>query len=102
MRETPAENIRGASIKLMLLTPEGKDELSCRHSAWSCNATRPVIVQFTMRSFRNKIRQISRDSGILKEKKLQDKMERNKLWPPVEAAKKSSEMCWFSWSRSLY
>lgn len=63
------------------------------------NQTRPVIVYFRMRYFRNKIKKISLDSEILKEKKLlvkedltrTDKLGRNKLWPLVKAARKQGK-----------
>uniref|UniRef100_A0A1A8SHC0 Uncharacterized protein n=1 Tax=Nothobranchius rachovii TaxID=451742 RepID=A0A1A8SHC0_9TELE len=67
------------------------------------NSTRPVIIQFTMRAFRNKIWKVSRDNNTLKEKKLflkedlsqADRMERNRLWPIVEEARKQGKRAGF-------
>lgn len=56
---------------------------------------RPVIIQFTMRTFRYKVWKASLTANIMKEKKLrmaedltyQEKQSRNKLWPLVQQAR---------------
>lgn len=56
---------------------------------------RPVIIQFTMRTFRQKIWQASKNATVMKEKRLrlaedltfQEKQSRNKLWPLVKQAR---------------
>lgn len=106
MKETPGENIRPEIMTLFAaLAPEDKERLDFlvdtvhRVGVPRDNSNRPVIIQFTMRAFRNKIWKISRDSKMLKELKLMlkedltqaDRMERSRLWPIVEKARKEGK-----------
>lgn len=76
-KETPEESIRAEIMKLFVtLVPEDKEKMDFLvdnvHRVgvpWD-NSNRPVIIQFTMEAFRNKIWRISRDNKILKEKNL--------------------------------
>uniref|UniRef100_A0A1A8IXP0 Uncharacterized protein n=1 Tax=Nothobranchius kuhntae TaxID=321403 RepID=A0A1A8IXP0_NOTKU len=109
-KETPGENIREVIMKLFVaLAPEDKEKLDFlvdtvhRVGVVRDNSTRPVIIQFTMRAFRNKIWKVSCDNNTLKEKKLflkedltqADRMERNRLWPIVEEARKQGKRAGF-------
>ncbi len=110
MKETAGENIRVDIMKLFAtLAPEDKEKIGFlvdtvhRVGVPRDNTNRPVIIQFTMRNFRNKIWKISRENDLLKEKKLMlkedltlaDRMERNRLWPLVEAARKQGKRASF-------
>uniref|UniRef100_A0A1A8VGD5 Endonuclease/exonuclease/phosphatase domain-containing protein n=1 Tax=Nothobranchius furzeri TaxID=105023 RepID=A0A1A8VGD5_NOTFU len=91
------------------LAPEDKEKLDFlvdtvhRVGVVRDNSIRPVIIQFTMRAFRIKIWKVSRDNNTLKEKKLflkedltqADRMERNRLWPIVEEARKQGKRAGF-------
>lgn len=63
------------------------------------NTNRPIIIQFTLRNFRNKIWKVSHENQIMKEKQLMlqehlthaDRMERNWMWPLMEAARKQGK-----------
>uniref|UniRef100_A0A1A7Z7U0 Uncharacterized protein n=1 Tax=Nothobranchius furzeri TaxID=105023 RepID=A0A1A7Z7U0_NOTFU len=109
-KETPGENIREVIMKLFVaLAPEDKEKLDFlvdtvhRVGVVRDNSIRPVIIQFTMRAFRNKIWKVSRDNKTLREKKLflkedltqADRMERNRLWPIVEEARKQGKRAGF-------
>lgn len=100
MKETPAEDIRVDIMKLFAaLAPEEKEKIGFlvdtvhRVGAPRDNTNRPIIIQFTMRNFRNKIWKVSRENLILKEKKLMlkedlthaDRMERSRLWKQPES-----------------
>ncbi|KAL7397290.1 hypothetical protein ABVT39_019867 [Epinephelus coioides] len=58
-------------------------------------STRPIIIQFTMRTFRYKVWRASLNADVMKEKQLrmaedltyQEKQCRNKLWPLVKQAR---------------
>lgn len=62
-------------------------------------STRPVIIQFTMRSFRQKIWKNSMTAATMREKKLRlaedltygERQSRKKLWPLVEKARKDGK-----------
>lgn len=110
VKELATEDIRKEVIKLMtLISPEDKVKMEMlvdtvhRVGMPRDNTERPVIVQFAMRYFRNKIWKIAWDSGMLKEKKIHikedlthsDKMKRNKLWPIVDAARKQGKRAGF-------
>lgn len=110
MKETAGENIRVDIMKLFAaLVPEEKEKIGFlvdtvhRVGVPRDNANRPVIIQFTMRNFRDKIWKVSRENEILREKKLMlkedlthaDRMERNRLWPLVEAARKQGKRASF-------
>lgn len=57
-------------------------------------STRPIVIQFTMRTFRYKVWRASLTADVMKEKKLrmaedltyQEKQCKNKLWPLVKHA----------------
>lgn len=110
LRETPGEKVREDVMKLFaVLAPEDKEKLGFlvdtvhRVGVLRDNGIRPIIVQFTMRSFRDKIWLVSKNSGVLKDRKLMikedltqvDKEERRKLWPLVEAARKDGKRAGF-------
>lgn len=110
MKEVPAENTRADIMKLFAaLVPEDKEKIGFlvdavhRVGVPRDNTNRPIIIQFTMRNFRNKIWKVSRENEILKEKKLMlkedlthaDRMERNRLWPLVDAARKQGKRAGF-------
>ena len=60
---------------------------------------RPVIIQFTMRNFRQKIWKTSMTATVMREKRLRlaedltygERQSRNKLWPLVEKARKDGK-----------
>lgn len=109
-KETPEENIRAEIMKLFAaLAPEEKEKMGFlidnvhRVGVPRDNSNRPIIIQFNMQTFRNKIWKISRDNKMLKEQKLllkedltqADRMERNRLWPLVEEARKQGKKAGF-------
>ena len=103
MKEATGENIQVDIMKLFVtLTPEEKEKICFLVNTVHRVGVPPcpiIIIQFTMRNFRNKIWKISCKNEILKEKKLMlkedfthaDRMERNRLWPLVEAARKQGK-----------
>lgn len=110
LNEVPAENIRADIMQLFAaLVPEDKEKIGFlvdtvhRVGIPHNSKNRPIIIQFTMRNFRNKIWKVSRENEILKEKKLMlkedlthaDRMERNRLWPLVESARKQGKRAGF-------
>lgn len=116
MKETAGENIRLDIMKLFAaLIPEEKEKIGFlvdtvhRVGVPRDNANRHIIIQFIMRSFRNKIWKISRENTILKDKKLMlkedltqaNRMERNRLWPLVEAARKQGKRAGFCGSEAF-
>lgn len=74
--EVPVGNIRAEVMNIFTaLAPEDKEKVDFLFDTvhrvgvpWD-NSTWPVISQFTVETFRNKIRKISRDNKILKEQK---------------------------------
>ena len=106
MKEWAGENIRMEVFQLFaLIAPEDKERLGFlvdtvhRVRVRSEGKTRPVIIQFTMRYFRDKIWKIARDNELLVQRKLTvkedlsyaDRQQRKKLWPLVEAARSAGK-----------
>lgn len=110
MKEATGENIRVDIMKLLAtLAPEEKEKIGFlvdsvhRVGVPRDNTNRPIIIQLTMRNFRNKIWKVSHENEIMKQKKLMlkedlthaDRMERSRLWPLVEAARKQGKRAGF-------
>lgn len=109
-KETPLDKIRTEIMKLFVaLAPEDKEKMDFfvdtvhRVGVPQDNSNWPVIIQFTMWAYRNKIWRISQGNTILKEKNLflkedlmhADRMERNSFWPIVEGARKQGKRASF-------
>ena len=70
-----------------------------RRDATTNNSTRPIIIQFALRTVRDQVWKSSRDARVCKEMKIQfkedfskeDREARAKLWPLVEAARRNQK-----------
>lgn len=101
--EKPNEDVRKEVLEIInLIVPEERSKLGFMvdtvHRVGrprDNQSMRPIIIQFTMRTFRFKVWRASLTADVMKEKKLrmaedltfQEKQSRNKLWPLVKQAR---------------
>ncbi|ROL50085.1 hypothetical protein DPX16_5844 [Anabarilius grahami] len=112
LRETEGENIRTKVLEILkILTPDEVDDIRFSvdtihrigRPGTGGNRPRPVIIQFALRTYREKVWKAARDHPALKERGIRlaedltfaERQQRKLLWPRVKAAREEGKRAYF-------
>lgn len=116
--EREGENVRSAVIDICQnIAPEYKEKfvevIDSVHRLGRSNLAkfqaRDIIIQFSMRHFRDAVWKMSKNHGYLKQRKLhfkedltpEDREKRNRLWPLIQKAREEKKMAFFVGGRAF-
>lgn len=112
LKESDGENIRAKVLEILrILTPDEADNIRyyfdtihrIGRSEGENSCPRPVIIQFSMHTYREKVWKAARDNPVLKERDIRlaedlifaERQQRKMLWPRVKAARDEGKRAYF-------